>query len=110
MQHTSNTLQDTLQHTAVHCNTLQHAATQLRHTNDEEVALEMQHIYDESTATYYNIATHCNTLQHTATHCNTLQHTATHCNTLQRTATHLRHIDDEEFALEIQHIVLGKVA
>ena len=35
----------------VHCNKLQHTATQ------------------------------CNTLQHTATHCNTLQHTATHCNT-----------------------------
>ena len=36
----------TLQHTATHCNTLQHTAT-----------------------------THCNSLQHTATHCNTLQHT-----------------------------------
>ena len=43
-----------LQHTATHCNTLQH--------------------YTQS---------HCNTLQHTATHCNTLQHTATHRNTLQ---------------------------
>ena len=47
----------TLQHTATHCNTLQHTVT------------------------------HCNTLQHTAAHCNTLQHTATHCNTLQHTAT-----------------------
>ena len=35
-------IQNTLQHTAIHCNTLQHTAT------------------------------HCNTLQHTATHCNTL--------------------------------------
>jgi len=43
---------------AMHCNTLQHAATR------------------------------CNTLQHTATDCNTLQHTATYCNTLQRAATH----------------------
>jgi len=49
--------------------------------NNEEFAFEMQHIYDESTATYYNIATHCNTLQRTATHCNALQRTATHCNT-----------------------------
>jgi len=61
----------TLQHTATHCNTLQHA---LQHT-----------------------ATHCSTLPHTATHCNTLQHTATHCNTtldrqdhtqVQRDVTH----------------------
>ena len=43
-----------LQHTATHCNTLQHTAITLQHT-----------------------ATHCNTLQHTATHCNTLQLTAT---------------------------------
>ena len=55
--------EDTLQHTATHCNTLPHTAT------------------------------HCNTLQHTtwycttfATHCTTLQHTATHCNTLPHTA------------------------
>jgi len=46
-------------HTATHCNTLQHTAT------------------------------HCNTLQHTATHCNTLQHTATHCNALHNTAIHV---------------------
>ena len=42
-----------LQHTATHCNTLQHTATELQHT-----------------------ATHCNTLQHSATPCNTLQHPA----------------------------------
>jgi len=71
MQHTSNTVQDTLQNTAIHCNTLQRTAAHLQHMNNEEFALEMQHIYDESTATYYNIATHCNTLQRTATHCNT---------------------------------------
>jgi len=78
-----------LQHTATHCNTLQHTActaTQCTHCNT------LQH----SART----AAHCNTLhtaQHTATqctHCNTLQHTAhtaTHCNivhTLQHTATH----------------------
>ena len=42
---------NTLQHTATHCNALQHTAT------------------------------HGNTLHHTAPHCNTLQHTATRCNT-----------------------------
>ena len=45
-------MQDTLQHTATHCNTLQHTEV------------------DTS-----GCRTHCNTLQHTATHCNTLQHT-----------------------------------
>jgi len=49
------------QHTATHCNTLQHTAT---------------HAYGG------HAQPHCNTLQHTATYCNTLQHTATHCNTL----------------------------
>ena len=85
-----------LQHTATHCNTLQHTRYGL--------LWRLQHT-----------ATHCNTLQHTATHCNTLQHiwishvtgkfqidlamdcfgvcntlqpTATYCNTLQHTATH----------------------
>jgi len=48
---------DTLQHTATHCNTLQ------------------------------NTATHCNTLQYTATHCNVLQRTATYYNTLQHMCT-----------------------
>jgi len=52
-----------LQHTATHCNALQHS-----HFN-----------------TLQHTAAHCNTLQHTATHCNNL--TATHCNALQRTAT-----------------------
>jgi len=72
---------NTLQHTATHCNTLQHADVpytmgikQQKQMGDQALPLfnTLQH-----TATYYN------TLQHTATHCNTLQHTATHCNTLQ---------------------------
>jgi len=56
-----------LPHTATHCNTLQHTATQMQHTRN----------------TLQHTATHCNTLQHTATHCNTLPHTAIHCYTLQ---------------------------
>ena len=62
-----------LQHTATHCNALQH-----------------------TTATY--TATHCNTLygfvsvaakEPPASHCNTMQHTAAHCNTpLQLTLQH----------------------
>jgi len=73
--------QDSLPHTAPHCNTLQHTAT---HSN-----------------TLQHTATHCNTLQHTAamweSHSNkyereSLHHTAIHCNTLQHTATHCRHV------------------
>ena len=60
----------TLQHTATHCNTLQHA-TALREGNQ-------------------SLFTHCNTLQHPAAHCNTLQHTATPCNTLQHCAKEIR--------------------
>ena len=53
-----------LQLTATHCCTLQHTAL---HCN---------------TLTFQHTATHCNTLQDTARHCKTLQHTATmHCNT-----------------------------
>jgi len=72
-----------LQHSATHCNTLQHTATQFICSTSQEILRKC--------ATYAYLpptATHCNTLQHTATHCNTLQHTATHCNTLQHTATH----------------------
>jgi len=47
--------EQSLQHTATHCNTLHHTAT------------------------------HCNTLQHTATRYTSLHHTAQHCNKLQRT-------------------------
>jgi len=72
-----------VRHTATHCNTLQHTATQL-------------HI----------LRLRCGTLQHTATHCNTLQHNytssgsgAAHISSLaavcckdalQRTTTHYR--------------------
>jgi len=77
-------------HTATHCNTLQHTAIHCCSLRQERKVwiITLQHT-----------ATHCNTLQHTATHCCslrqerkvwiiTLQHTATHCNTLQHTATH----------------------
>jgi len=104
MQHCHNV---TLQHTATHCNTLQHT-TLMWHDSRVNAALPQ-----------YYTATHCNTLQYTTLmwhdsrvnaalpqilHCNTLQHTtlmcdmthlsmqhchkyytATHCNTLQHT-------------------------
>ena len=75
----------TIQLTATHRSTLQHAAMRGN-------AIQLEHT-----------ATRCNALQHTANRCNSmratsacknrstftpLQHTATHCNTLQHTATH----------------------
>jgi len=77
-----------LQRNAIHCNTLQDAATccnMIQHTlyvwglplgkvlrsNDTDI-----------------LTPHCNELQRTATHCKTLQNNATHCNTLQCTSTH----------------------
>ena len=90
----------TLQHTATHCNTLQHwqytrQRRERKRKCDVPPACTLQHT-----------ASHCNTLQHTATHqamtlmktkmqrshmmhiCNTLHHTAPHCNALQLAATH----------------------
>jgi len=59
-----------LQHTATHCNSLQHVA---KHTGDSELATDVSHANCAAAL--------CNTLLHTATHCNSLQHTALHCNT-----------------------------
>jgi len=88
----------TPQHTAIHCNTLQHSYKGMDKT------VLMKGI--EHTATYCNTATHYTTpqhtykginrevlfrsIEHTATYCNTTtpQHFAIHCNTLQHTATH----------------------
>jgi len=67
---------NTLQYTAIHCNTLlQHAAT----PNDVRGSR-----YEEQVCA----ATHCHALQRPATHCNTLQNTAKYCNALQYTAAH----------------------
>ena len=92
----------TLQHTATHCNTLQHAETASWLANTH--CHTLQH-----TAMHFNTqqrtATHCNALQHTASYCNTqkpqvhsrahaatqwkmLERAATYCNTLQHTTTH----------------------
>jgi len=104
LQHTAthcNTLQHkevsgpALQNTATHCNKMQHTATQYL-TATIHISIQRQEHLDHVCTT----ATHCNTLQLTATHCNTRKflsstaqfcntlHTATHCNTLQHPATH----------------------
>ena len=88
LQHTTilcNTLQHHTGVNASHCNTLQHTAT---HRN------KLQHIATHCNSnqwqcnTLHHAATHRNTPQRTATPCYTLEHTGTHCNTLQHTATH----------------------
>jgi len=74
--HGSGTLQHTakpsLQHTAVHCNTLRHTdCNTLQHSVGVDVENTLQH-----TATHGNI--HCNAMLRPATHCDTdcitLQH------------------------------------
>jgi len=93
---------NTLQHTAAHCNVVHQTAiccTKLQyivpHCNTQSI--EPTHM-TSFPHIWLGAASHCNTLQHTATHCNTLRHTATHCNAwhdhclidaeLPRTATH----------------------
>jgi len=92
-----------MQHTATHCNALQHETATYRSPNIRRIIRRF-----ESDTMQHN-ATYCNTLQRTATrnsnlqkskyllhrshdnaiHCNTLQQTATHCNALQHdTATY----------------------
>ena len=63
----------TLQDSAVHCRTLQHAAT----TCSAKTKGVFQYV------TLHDTTALCSTLQHTAAHCNTLQHTATHCNNME---------------------------
>jgi len=66
----------TLQHTATHCNTLQHThCTTLQRTAIVKIGLLVWLLVLSFEIT---TATHGNTLQHTATH--TLNHPATHCN------------------------------
>ena len=90
-----------LQHTATHCNTLQHAATHIvgsclsaRYTATQLV-LQYKVLQTPTRATHtYNIQAR---VCRTATHCKTLQHIqytgkgVQKCNTLQKTATHTSH-------------------
>ena len=84
---------DPLQHTATHCNTLQHISQMI----------ESRHLWLTLCNTLQPTATHCNTLQHTSTRCNTLQHTAKHCNTLQHTATHCNTYHTATHCNTLQH-------
>jgi len=62
-----------LQHTATHCNTLQHTAQGEVHSLQKEKTNLNGTLSD---TLQHHTATHCNALQHIATHYNTLQHTA----------------------------------
>jgi len=70
-------LLSTLQHTATHCNTLQHTTR----CNTHLLLLLLAGRASDG-------ETHCNSLQLTTTHCNSLQHSAMHCTTLQHTAAY----------------------
>jgi len=78
--------------TAMYCHTLQDIAAhddtlqQRQRTAMYRLLLLVSAVAVQNTSTLQHTATHCNTLQHTATHCNTLQHIAIHCSTLQHNA------------------------
>ena len=75
---------NTLQHAAIHCDTLQYCNTKQRTaTHCDTLRYSTVHC-----TTFQNVVAHCSTLHHAAPHCNTLQYVTTHCNTLQHTATH----------------------
>jgi len=77
----------TLQHTATHCNTLQH-------TRRPHIA--RRHLRKRST--------HCNTLQYTATHCNTLQHTATQGQKIKVTfTTNVNRLESNRSGFRLNH-------
>jgi len=107
-----------MQHTATHCNTLQHRAIlAIDCRRMSAIESDVAHLHATHSNTQQHTATHtvthtatlcntglcridcrppvrshvnhlCNTPQHAATHRNTPPHTTTHCNTLQHTATH----------------------
>jgi len=81
------TCKHSLQHNVMHCQTLQHTAT---NWNSQQHAFEQQPAIplDCRCNTLLRAATQCNTLSDTPTHRIASQHTAPHCNTLQHTATH----------------------
>ena len=102
----------TQQHTATHCNPLQHTATLYCCFATQHTATFCNTLLH--TSTYYNTqgidqsadpwltavysyfgkerfpptSALIESLQHTSTYHNTLQHTATHCNTMQHTSTY----------------------
>jgi len=83
---------NTLQHTAIKFDTLQHiVAHSVYVTLAWGVSLRLPDARFETLMVSFSeerCNDDCNIPQHTATHCNTLQHTATYCNILQSTATY----------------------
>ena len=96
-----------LQHTATHCKTSHHTATNIpdsRRAKETRCSKKSSSLHYMATQgnTGQHIATRCNKytwrqackrdvllkkLQHTTTHCNKIHHTAEHCITLQHTVT-----------------------
>jgi len=112
-----NTLQNTPQHSAAHCNTLQRTATRCTTSQHTATHCHLRPLWTSFCRRSCSQQRWCNTLQHAATRCNTLypeaqmdallqallltkvlvhhtavhgnklQHAPTRCNTLQRMAT-----------------------
>ena len=113
-------------HTATHCNTLQHTATDTQahtymcwmhtccvyktYTNTHCICETwLIYMWERHTQTQacvccihvlYTCVTHIKRLH---THCNTLQHTAAHCNTLQHTATNCNTL--QHTVIQIQRLL-----
>jgi len=103
LQHTATThSNNTLQHTATHCNTLQHTATYcniLQHTATHCNAQCPRTTRNWLHALQHTATTRCSALQqHAATRCNRLQHTATHCNTQRPRTIRTRLLNDPSAA------------
>ena len=84
----------TLQHTAAHCNTLQHHMCDMTHSyavSDCDRQLESARFRHARCNTLLHIATQCSTLPRIATYCITLLHTAAHCCTLQHHMCDMAH-------------------
>ena len=73
---------DSLQHTATHCNTLQHTAIRTGGTRCRFAATHQQPCHS-----LHHTASYCTTLHHTAPYCTAPHRTAPHCNTLQHRNT-----------------------
>jgi len=86
LQHTARHWHNTLQHTATHCNTMQHTAARQRFARSAMPAMRRAMSGDYCIPLQHT-ATHCNTLQYPTTPCNTMQHLAARCTTPQHPAT-----------------------
>jgi len=79
---------NTLKHTTIHCNTLQHTVGLPVIIWNVGLVWRCAPNPFSVCKTLQDTTRHCRTVQHSATQCNTMQHNATQCNTVQHIAIH----------------------